>query len=120
MSPVRVRTVITIRSSRRDPTASAIAAETGQVSPRNPFADPRLYLRLRDIPLLNRGRTSCCTGAWIARLDATGISVIERYRLDRATSQYKHVSTHMKDEAGSSPLLTNPIPLTIDWDELEY
>jgi Uma2 family endonuclease len=57
---------------------------------------------------------------WIARLDATGISVIERYRLDRATSQYKHVSTHMKDEAGSSPMLTNPIPLTIDWEELEY
>ncbi len=57
---------------------------------------------------------------WIVRLDATGVSVIERYRLDRATSQYKHVSTYMKDEAGGRPTLTNPIPLTIDWDELEY
>jgi Uma2 family endonuclease len=57
---------------------------------------------------------------WIVRLDATGVSIIERYRLDRATSQYKHVSTHMKDEAGSPPSLTNPIPLTIDWTELEY
>jgi Uma2 family endonuclease len=57
---------------------------------------------------------------WIVRLDATGVSVIERYRLDRATSQYKHVSTSMKDESGSPPALTNPIPLTIDWDELEY
>lgn len=57
---------------------------------------------------------------WIVRLDATGVSVIERYRLDRATSQYKHVSTYMKDEAGSPPALTNPIPLAINWDELEY
>jgi Uma2 family endonuclease len=57
---------------------------------------------------------------WIVRLDATGVSVIERYRLDRATGQYKHVSTHMKDEAGSPPTLANPIPVTIDWDELEY
>jgi Uma2 family endonuclease len=57
---------------------------------------------------------------WIVRLDATGVSIIERYRLDRATSQYKHVSTHMKDEAVSPPALTNPIPLTIDWTELEY
>jgi Uma2 family endonuclease len=57
---------------------------------------------------------------WIVRLDATGVSIIERYRLDRATSQYKHVGTHMKDEAVSPPALTNPIPLTIDWTELEY
>jgi Uma2 family endonuclease len=57
---------------------------------------------------------------WIVRLDATGVSIIERYRLDQATSQYKHVSTHMKDEAGSLPALTNPIPLSIDWTELEY
>jgi Uma2 family endonuclease len=57
---------------------------------------------------------------WIVRLDAAGVCVIERYRLDRATGQYKHVSTHMKDEAGSPPALTNPIPLTIDWTELEY
>jgi len=57
---------------------------------------------------------------WIVRLDASGVSVIERYRLDRATSQYKHVSTCMKDETGGPPTLTNPIPLTIDWDELEY
>jgi Uma2 family endonuclease len=57
---------------------------------------------------------------WIVRLDATGVSVIERYRLDRATSQYKHVGTHMKDEPGSPPALANPIPVTIDWDELEY
>jgi Uma2 family endonuclease len=57
---------------------------------------------------------------WIVRLDATGVSVIERYRLDRATGQYKHVSTYMKDEAGGPPALSNPIPIAIDWDELEY
>jgi len=57
---------------------------------------------------------------WIVRLDATGVSVIERYRLDRATGQYKHVSTHMKDKVGSPPALSNPIPIAIDWDELEY
>jgi hypothetical protein len=57
---------------------------------------------------------------WIVRLDSTGVSVVERYRLDRATNQYKHVGTAMKDESGSVPALANPIPLTIDWDELEF
>lgn len=57
---------------------------------------------------------------WIVRLDSTGVSVVERYQLDRATSQYKHVGTFMKDEPGSPPTLANPIPITIAWDELEY
>jgi Uma2 family endonuclease len=57
---------------------------------------------------------------WIVRLDATGVSVVERYQLDHATSTYKHVGTLMKDEPGSAPTLANPIPLTIDWEELEY
>jgi Uma2 family endonuclease len=57
---------------------------------------------------------------WIVRLDATGVSIVERYQLDHATSTYKHVGTLMKDEPGSAPVLANPIPITIDWDELEY
>jgi Uma2 family endonuclease len=57
---------------------------------------------------------------WIVRLDAAGVSMVERYQLDRATSTYKHVGTLMKDEPGSALVLGNPIPITIDWDELEY
>jgi hypothetical protein len=57
---------------------------------------------------------------WIVRLDATGVSVIERYKLDHATHLYKHVGTSMKDEPGDAPELTNPIPVTLDWDQLEY
>jgi Uma2 family endonuclease len=56
---------------------------------------------------------------WIARLDDTGVSVIERYQLDRATSQYKHLSTTMKGEPGDAPPVSNPVPITIDWSELE-
>jgi hypothetical protein len=56
---------------------------------------------------------------WLIRLDATGVSVIERYRLDHATGNYKHVGTAMKDETGNLPTLTNPIPMTIDWPALE-
>jgi len=36
------------------------------------------------------------------------------------TSTYKHVGTLMKDEPGSAPVLANPIPVTIEWEELEY
>ena len=57
---------------------------------------------------------------WIVRLDAAGVSVVERYQLDRATGTCKHVGTLMKDEPGSAPMLSNPIPITIDWEELEY
>lgn len=57
---------------------------------------------------------------WLVRLDATGVSVIERYRLDHATGSYKHVGTAMKDEPGNLPTMTNPIPITIDWSALEY
>jgi Uma2 family endonuclease len=57
---------------------------------------------------------------WIVRLDDAGVSVIERYQLDRATSSYKHLGTFMRDEPGSGPTLSNPIPITIDWDELAY
>jgi Uma2 family endonuclease len=57
---------------------------------------------------------------WIARLDDTGVSMIERYQLDRATSLYKHLGTLMKDEPGGTPSATNPILVTIDWHELEF
>lgn len=57
---------------------------------------------------------------WIVRLDATGVSAVERYNLDRATSTYKHVGTAMKDEPGSPPRLSNPVPITLDWEQLEY
>lgn len=56
---------------------------------------------------------------WIARLDDSGVSVIERYQLDRATSQYKHLGTLMKDEPGDPPTVSNPLPVTLDWGELE-
>lgn len=57
---------------------------------------------------------------WIARLDDTGVSVIERYRLDRATMLYKHVGTFMKDEDGDPPAVANPVPITVDWSALEF
>jgi Uma2 family endonuclease len=57
---------------------------------------------------------------WIVRLDTTGVSIIERYRLDEVTRSYKHLGTLMKDEAGDSPEVTNPIPITVDWAQLEY
>ncbi|GGO82072.1 Uma2 family endonuclease [Nonomuraea cavernae] len=56
---------------------------------------------------------------WIVRLDRTGVSIIERYRLDSATRSYKHTGTFMKDEPGESPLISNPIPVVIDWAALE-
>lgn len=40
---------------------------------------------------------------WLVRLDATGVSVIERYRLDHAKGSYKHVGTAMKDELDNHP-----------------
>lgn len=57
---------------------------------------------------------------WIVRLDGTGVSVIERYRLDRATMLYKHVGTFMRDEPGDPPSVDNPIPITIDWSTLTF
>ncbi|GAB3403705.1 Uma2 family endonuclease [Flindersiella endophytica] len=57
---------------------------------------------------------------WIVRVDMTGVSVIERYRLDEASRSYKHLGTFMKDEAGSKPEVTNPIKIEIDWAQLEY
>jgi Uma2 family endonuclease len=57
---------------------------------------------------------------WIARLDETGLSVIERYQLDRPTGQYKHLRTFMKDEPGGAPRVSNPIPISIEWQDLEF
>ncbi len=57
---------------------------------------------------------------WIVRLDLTGVSIIERYRLDRATTLYKHVGTFMKDERSETPKVSNPIPIVIDWTELMF
>ncbi|MBN6051435.1 Uma2 family endonuclease, partial [Nonomuraea sp. RK-328] len=57
---------------------------------------------------------------WIVRLDRTGVSLIERYRLDPATRLYKHTGTFMKDELDETPLVSNPIPLVLDWAELEF
>jgi Uma2 family endonuclease len=57
---------------------------------------------------------------WIARLDDTGLSVIERYQLDRAAGQYKHLGTFMRDEPGGVPSISNPIPISIDWQDLEF
>ncbi|MFC4906149.1 Uma2 family endonuclease [Actinomadura gamaensis] len=56
---------------------------------------------------------------WIVRTGGTGVSVIERYQLDRAAGLYKHVGTFMK-EAGGQPQVGEPFPVTIDWSELEY
>jgi Uma2 family endonuclease len=57
---------------------------------------------------------------WIARLDNDGVASIERYRLDRAAMLYKHIGTVMNDEPGSAPEFRNPIPITVDWDELPF
>ncbi|WP_250282080.1 MULTISPECIES: Uma2 family endonuclease [unclassified Frankia] len=57
---------------------------------------------------------------WITRLDNDGVTSIERYALDRATLLYKHLGTFMKDEAGGAPEVTNPIPVTVDWDDLLF
>ncbi|MBP2705965.1 Uma2 family endonuclease [Microbispora sp. RL4-1S] len=57
---------------------------------------------------------------WIVRLDGTGVSVIERYRLDHASTLYKHIETFMKDEPADRPAVANPIPIAIDWSELEF
>ncbi|MDX3108524.1 Uma2 family endonuclease [Nonomuraea angiospora] len=56
---------------------------------------------------------------WIVRLDQIGVSTIERYRLDLASMLYKHVGTLMK-EADPAPAITNPLPLTIDWADLQF
>jgi Uma2 family endonuclease len=57
---------------------------------------------------------------WVVRLDATGVSTVERYQLDRATRLYKHIGTFMKEEAGDAPTVANPIPVTLDWSDLEF
>ncbi|MET8157911.1 Uma2 family endonuclease [Sphaerisporangium sp. NPDC005289] len=59
---------------------------------------------------------------WIVRLDRTGVSIIERYRLDRAAMLYKHVGTFMRDESefGEAPRVTNPIPMVINWTDLQF
>jgi Uma2 family endonuclease len=57
---------------------------------------------------------------WIVRLDSTGVSAIERYRLDHAGMLYKHTGTYMKDEPGDPPQVSQPIPVTIDWNDLQF
>jgi len=57
---------------------------------------------------------------WITRLDNDGVTSIERYALDRASMLYKHLGTFMKDEASGPPEITNPIPITITWDDLAF
>ncbi len=57
---------------------------------------------------------------WIVRLDATGVSTVERHQLDRAGRLYKHIGTFMKEEAGDAPRVVNPIPVTLDWSDLEF
>jgi Uma2 family endonuclease len=57
---------------------------------------------------------------WIARLDATGLAVVERYQLDPAARLYKHIGTFMKEEGGAAPTVVNPIPATLDWADLEF
>ncbi|MEO3884091.1 Uma2 family endonuclease [Nonomuraea sp. B5E05] len=56
---------------------------------------------------------------WIVHLDQTGASTIERYRLDPASMLYKSVGTLMT-EADPAPTITNPFPLTIDWEDLRF
>ncbi|WP_188190244.1 Uma2 family endonuclease [Nonomuraea sp. SYSU D8015] len=56
---------------------------------------------------------------WIVHLDQTGVSTIERYRLDPASMLYKNVGTLMT-EADPAPTITNPLPLTINWDDLQF
>jgi Uma2 family endonuclease len=57
---------------------------------------------------------------WITRLDNTGVAVIERYQLDRATSCYKHVGTAMKAEPGDAPAVASPLAMTLEWQDLEF
>jgi Uma2 family endonuclease len=57
---------------------------------------------------------------WIVRLDRTGVSIIERYQLDRPAMLYKHMGTFMKDEAGDDPSVSNPIPVVVEWSELRF
>jgi Uma2 family endonuclease len=56
---------------------------------------------------------------WIVWIDTVGVSQIELYRLDRATSAYKHVGTVMREER-SVPRLEVPVPVEIDWDALRF
>lgn len=56
---------------------------------------------------------------WIVWLDTMGVSTIEVYQLDRPARAYKHVNTLMKDEPGV-PSLGSPIPIEIEWAELEF
>jgi Uma2 family endonuclease len=56
---------------------------------------------------------------WIVRLDQTGVSTIERYRLDPGAHLYKHVGTLMKDE-GATAVVTNPLPMMVTWPDLEF
>ncbi|NRQ35610.1 Uma2 family endonuclease [Nonomuraea sp. NN258] len=56
---------------------------------------------------------------WIVRLDQIGVSTIERYRLDLAAMLYKHVGTLMR-ESDPTPAITNPLPVTIDWADLQF
>ncbi|WP_327087465.1 Uma2 family endonuclease [Nonomuraea sp. NBC_01738] len=57
---------------------------------------------------------------WIVWIAPDGITTVERYTLDRATGSYKHVSTLMNEEEGDLPSVLNPIPMTIDWEELAF
>lgn len=57
---------------------------------------------------------------WLVRIDDAGVALIERYRLDPAAMAYKHTVTLMKELPGTPPTVTAPLPITVDWSDLEF
>ncbi|MEZ0072163.1 hypothetical protein [Planotetraspora sp. GP83] len=62
---------------------------------------------------------SLCTIAWIVRLGSTGVPIVERYRLDKATMLYKHIGT-FEGRVGRRSQRQQPNPFVIDWSELQF
>lgn len=56
---------------------------------------------------------------WIVRRDEIGISLVECYQLDPASMTYKHLGTFMRDELGGYPEIKVPIPIILEWPELQ-
>jgi Uma2 family endonuclease len=57
---------------------------------------------------------------WVVRLDTSGISTIERHRLDHASMRYKHVGTLMNDEPGAPPQIGAPVPSPLTGPPLRF
>jgi Uma2 family endonuclease len=56
---------------------------------------------------------------WIVRLAAGEISTIERYQLDPASGIYWVLGTLFREDRHSTPTIEQPIPMEIDWSDLD-